>query len=166
MPTAPEQADVTVRALTPADAAAVVRWRYDGPWSVYDGAAADVLTAANDYHAIVERTTGRFLGYVCLGAEARVPGLAEEAGVLDVGIGLDPAIVGEERGHSIALELLQWIERRSEASELRAVIQAWNQRSVRLCEVLGFRIVDHHQVHQKEGSLVDYVVVRRSLRRP
>jgi [ribosomal protein S18]-alanine N-acetyltransferase len=151
---------VTVRDLTPADEASVISWRYDGPWSIYDWHAADVLSAENDYHAIVERATDRFLGYVCLGAEARVPGLAEEAGVLDVGIGLDPAIVGQGRGHSIALALLGWIEEYSEASELRAVIQAWNQRSVRLCQGLGFRIAGYHQIHQA-GSLVDYVIVRR-----
>jgi [ribosomal protein S18]-alanine N-acetyltransferase len=155
-------ADVIVRDLTAADAAAVAKWRYDGPWSVYDGNAADVVSAENGYHGIVERVIGRFLGYVCLGVEARVAGLGEEAGVLDVGIGLDPGIVGQGRGRSIAVALLQWIEERSEASELRAVIQAWNERTLRLGEGLGFRITGHHQVTQA-GSLVDYVIVRRWL---
>jgi len=86
---------VVVREVTPIEAAATTKWRYQGPWSVYDGKVSDIVTAANGYYAIAERVSDKFLGFVCLGAEARVPGLTEEADVLDVGIGLDPAIVGQ-----------------------------------------------------------------------
>jgi ribosomal-protein-alanine N-acetyltransferase len=96
-----ERADVVIREVTPMEAAATTKWRYQGPWSVYDGKVSHIVTAADGYHAIAERATDKFLGFVCLGAEARVPGLAEDADVLDVGIGLDPAIVGQGKGRSI-----------------------------------------------------------------
>jgi RimJ/RimL family protein N-acetyltransferase len=158
-----ERADVVVREVTPTEAAATTKWRYQGPWSVYDGKVSDIVTAANGYHAIAERTTDKFLGFVCLGTEARVPGLAEEADVLDVGIGLDPAIVGQGKGRSIVLPVLEWAETTNEASELRAVVQVWNERSLRLCYGLGFRATGHHEVRQA-GSVVDYVVLRRAYR--
>jgi ribosomal-protein-alanine N-acetyltransferase len=158
-----EMADVVVREVTPTEAAATTKWRYQGPWSVYDGKASDIVTAANGYHAIAERATDKFLGFVCLGAEARVPALAEDADVLDVGIGLDPAIVGQGKGRSIVLPVLEWAETTNEVSELRAVVQAWNERSLRLCYGLGFRATGHHEVRQA-GSVVDYVVLRRAYR--
>ena len=56
---------------------------------------------------------------MCLGAEARVPGLTEEVDVLDVGIGLDPEIVGQGKGRSIVAPVLEWAEATHEAAELR-----------------------------------------------
>ncbi len=158
-----ERADVVIREVTPMEAAATTKWRYQGPWSVYDGKVSDIVTTANGYYAIADRTTDKFLGFVCLGAEARVPGLAEDAGVLDVGIGLEPAIVGQGKGRSIVRPVLEWAETTKEASELRAVVQAWNERSLRVCYGLGFRATGHHGVRQA-GSVVDYVVLRRAYR--
>jgi ribosomal-protein-alanine N-acetyltransferase len=157
---APGRPEIEVTVLTPGHAAAAARWRYEGPWSRYDPREGERITAEGGYHAIVERRTGTFLGYVCLGAEARVPGLAEEPGVLDVGIGLDPAVVGRGRGRSIVGPVLAWIDARSGGAGLRAVVQSWNRRSLRLCEHLGFTVSGHHLAEQ-EGGHVDYAVLRR-----
>ncbi len=75
---------------------------------------------------------------MCLGAAARVPGLAEEAYVLDVDIRLDPSIVGQSKGRSIVRPHLHGAETTHEPAELRAVVQAWNERSLRLSYRLGF----------------------------
>jgi RimJ/RimL family protein N-acetyltransferase len=83
--------------------------------------------------------------------------------VLDVGIGLDPAIVGQGKGCSIVRPVLEWAETTNEASELRAVVQAWNERSLRLFYGLAFRAAGHHEVRQA-GSVVDYAVLRRAYR--
>jgi RimJ/RimL family protein N-acetyltransferase len=154
---------MVVRALTPLDAHAVTQWRYEGPWSVYDGNEAERISAELGYHAIAERATGRFLGYFCLGADARVPGLDAEPDVVDLGVGLDPAIVGQGRGATIVRPVLDWIAARSDAARLRAVVQAWNERSLRFCRSLGFEAVGRHSALQ-EGSLVEYVVLERPLR--
>lgn len=154
---------VRIRDMSPADARLVATWRYEGPWSVYDGGDPAVTTTANGYHAIVAAGTGEFLGYVCVGAEARVPGLGEEPGVADVGFGLDPRIVGRGRGRSLVGPALEWVEDRYGAPELRAVVQAWNERSLRLCRSLGFVAVGRHQAPQA-GGVVDYVVLRRPAR--
>jgi RimJ/RimL family protein N-acetyltransferase len=158
-----EKAVVVVREVTPTEAEITTKWRYQGPWSVYDGKVSHVITAENGYDAIAERATDRFLGFVCLGAEARVPGLTEEADVLDVGIGLDPAIVGQGKGRSIVGPLLKWAEATHEAAELRVVVQAWNERSLRLWYGLGFRTTGHHEIRQA-NSVVDYLVLRRTCR--
>lgn len=162
--TGTEEAEVEVTALTAGHAAAASRWRYEGPWAVYDPRDGEQIAAEDGYHAIVERKTGRFLGYVCIGAEARVHGLGEEPGVVDVGVGLDPAVVGHGRGRSIVGPALTWVEERGAGTPLRAVVQAWNRRSLRLFERLGFTVEGHH-VAEQAGGLVDYVVLRRPARR-
>ena len=153
-------AAVVVRELTAHDAALVAGWRYEGPWAVYDPAGDGAVSADHGYHAIAERGTGRFVGYVCLGAEARVAGLDPRPGVVDVGVGLDPAVVGRGRGRSIAGPVLEWVERTTGAVALRAVVQSWNRRSLRLCERLGFEATGHH-LAPGPGSPVDYVVLER-----
>src|ERR1043166_4070523 len=89
-----------VRALTEADAREISDWRYEGPWSVYDSRPEDGLMPLDeDYLAVAGAYGGPLGGFCCSGSEARVPGLAEVPGVLDVGFGMDPARVG--RGHGV-----------------------------------------------------------------
>jgi len=156
-------ASVRLRTLTGDDAAAVAAWRYEGPWSVYDGRQDEQISAEKGYTAIVDEED-RFLGYVCIGEEARVAGLTEEPGVLDVGVGLDPLVVGRGHGASILVPLLEVVAASSPATTLRALVQSWNERSLRLCSRLGFREAGRHVAHGADGD-VEYVVVVRSVER-
>lgn len=150
-----------LRPLTPEDAAAASAWRYEGPWSVYDGTEEDPISSEKGYQAIVDED-GTFLGFVCTGAEARVRGLGAEEGTLDVGVGLDPAIVGKGRGASILAPVLDAVATESDARVLRAVVQSWNARSLRLCSRLGFREAGRHVAHEPNGD-VEYLTLVRPL---
>ena len=157
-----EVGTVTIRDMTPVDAATVATWRYDGPWSVYDvrDSATAVMTSESGYFAIADANTDALRGYICVGGEARVPGLSEEPEVLDVGIGLDPSVVGRGRGRSIVGPALRWVEDRYGGLEMRSVVQSWNERSLRLCHRLGFTVGGHHSVDQ-QGAVVKYTILRR-----
>ncbi len=154
---------VRLRRLTHADAVAASAWQYEGPWSVYDGSDEDPISSEKGYQAIVDED-GRFLGFLCTGADARVRGLDAAPGVLDVGVGLDPSIVGQGRGASIlgpVLDTLAATSDESRVSALRAVVQSWNVRSLRLCARLGFEEAGRHVAHEP-GKDVEYVVVVRT----
>jgi RimJ/RimL family protein N-acetyltransferase len=84
-----------------------------------------------------------------------VPGLAEADGVLDVGVGMRPDLVGQGRGREFATTVLDFARGRG-ATRLRAVVQDWNTRSLRLVERLGFVRVGTHDVGD-----VTFVVVER-----
>ena len=58
---------------------------------------ADRLEPANRYRAVVSAVDGDLVGFYCVGREARVPGIAPRDNVIDVGVGMNPALIG--RGH-------------------------------------------------------------------
>lgn len=149
---------LVLRPLTADDARRIARWRYAGPWRVYDSRQDDPpLTAAAGYLAVVGED-GRLVGYCCTGGEARVPGLAERPGVLDVGVGMAPEWVGRGHGGAFADAVLAAV---ADGRRLRAVVQSWNQRSLRLLDRLGFVHTGPH-VCVQDGRKVEYVVLERS----
>jgi len=145
-----------IRDLTAADLADIATWTYDGPWSVYDSEGE--LDPSLGYWAVVDASDGQVWGFACLGADARVPGLVEADGVLDVGVGMRPDLVGQGRGADFAGVVLDLAETRG-AERLRAVVQDWNERSLRVFLGLGFVRTGTHPV-----GTVTYAVLERPVR--
>ena len=96
---------LTVRPLERADAEAIAAWRYEGPWDVYNSRPGDLLSAEAGYQAVADET-GTLVGFVCLGQEARVPGLAEAEGTVDIGVGMRPDLVGQGLGRAFGAAVL------------------------------------------------------------
>jgi ribosomal-protein-alanine N-acetyltransferase len=147
-----------VRPLTAADAEEIATWQYDGPWRVYDSRPEDRLSAESGYEAVADGATGELVGFICLGPEARVPGVEAEAGVVDIGAGLRPDQVGDRVGSEFGPTILAYIRSVAGEVKLRALVQSWNERSLRLCSGLGFRAVGTHTCTQ-DGKDVTYVVL-------
>lgn len=144
-----------VRELTPADLDDIAGWRYDDRWAVYDSDGP--LDPEMGYWAVVQLVADdeRLVGFGCLGDDARVPGLPEAEGTLDVGVGMRPDLVGRGLGPEFATTVLDFA-RGHGATRLRAVVQDWNTRSLRLVERLGFVRTGSHPVGD-----VTFVVVER-----
>ena len=65
--------------MTADDADRVAAWRYEEPWSIYDLDSPGCLL--ENSAAYFQRFLGCWLvGFLCIGAEARVPGLDGEQG--------------------------------------------------------------------------------------
>lgn len=147
-----------VRPLELSDAEAIAAWRYEGPWSVYDSRPGDgLLSAADGYHAVADEA-GSLVGFLCLGQEARVPGLAADENVVDVGVGMRPDLVGHGLGPAFGAAVLDYVRGRRGDLPLRAVVQSWNERSLRLTRRLGFRVNGTHSCIQ-DGREVSYTVL-------
>ncbi len=143
-------------ALTPLTAEqgeAMAQWRYPGPWAVYDSNGP--IDPAEGFWAVVD-DAGDVVGYACFGVEARVPGLADTPGVLDVGVGMRPDLTGQGRGREFAQAVLDHGRAVTGLTRLRAVVQEWNARSRRLLGSLGFAETGHHEVAE-----VRYIICER-----
>jgi len=86
---------VQARELTVEEAERPLDWHYPEPYETYD--AAWPLGSDRGFFA-VDDDSGELVGYGCVGAEARVPGVEEEAGTVDVGYGMRPDLIGHGRG--------------------------------------------------------------------
>jgi [ribosomal protein S18]-alanine N-acetyltransferase len=154
-------AGLVVRPLTRSDAEQIATWRYGGPWRVYDSRPEDGLVASDSgFHSVVDPATGVLVGYVCTGKEARVPGLTAKPGMLDVGAGMRPDLVGTRIGSDFGAAVLAHIAVQAGPGgpRLRAAVLDWNERSLRLCARLGFRAVATHTCEQ-DGQQNTYVLL-------
>ena len=124
-----------VRDLAPADAQDIAGWRYAGRESTYD--ITDVITPEAGFHAVEHE--GGLVGYCCFGPEARVPGVAEQEGTLDVGYGMRPELVGHGLGRAFVGTILAFGVEAFTPDRLRLLILDWNERSRRVAAALGFR---------------------------
>lgn len=147
-----------VRPLTAADADEIATWQYDGPWRIYDSNPEERIRAESGYQAVADSATGALVGFICLGAEARVPGVEAEPGVADVGAGLRPDLVGSRVGSDFGATILTHMKAAAGEARLRSLVQSWNERSLRLCARLGFSEVGTHTCVQG-GRDVTYVVL-------
>lgn len=145
--------------MTAEDAERVASWRYDGGWSVYDlPSAQPLIDDLANYFVVVAGQ--RLVGFCCIGSAARVPGLREDAALLDVGIGMDPELVGAGHGADFGQMVLRYLVERYPDRPLRAVVQSWNERSLRLTQRLGFEDAGELVTIQGGRAVAYRVVVR------
>ena len=137
-----------VRQRTESDAVAIATWRYPGRYATYE--VGEIVTPERGFWAVDDDAD--LVGYCCFGHEARVPGVVEEDGVLDVGYGMRPDLMGQcWAGHSSGRS---WTSpsRATRPKRLRLLILGWNDRSLKVAEALGFASEAVHE--STEGSFV------------
>jgi [ribosomal protein S18]-alanine N-acetyltransferase len=155
--------NLRVRQMTVDEAKRVAAWRYSGAWSIYDlSSAQSLIDYLSRYHTIVAGET--LIGFCCTGEAARVPGLSEEPAILDVGMGMAPGLVGRGHGTAFGQTVVSYLAEHYPDKALRAVIQSWNGRSLRVAQRLGFQDAGELTT-VKGGQSVAYRIVIRYHRR-
>jgi RimJ/RimL family protein N-acetyltransferase len=123
-----------IRALTDGDAGAISTWRYPQPYSTYD--VTEPISASGGYWAVYDAE--QLVGRCCFGFEARVPGVDEEDGTVDVGYGMRPDLVGRGLGREFVATVCTFAISTFSPLRLRLLILDWNQRSRKVAEALAF----------------------------
>lgn len=140
----------------------IATWRYDGPYSMYDGEADAIesfLKPEYQYFAVFDETND-VVGFCNFGEDARVPGFDYHDDALDVGVGMHPDVTGRGKGLSFARAVFDFARRTYGINAYRVTIAAFNRRAQQLCLALGFREIGRFTRTNPEGSETEFVVLR------
>lgn len=148
-----------------ARARAILAWRYDGPYSLYNPNPAEaekdlqVLTdPANRYYAATDER-GALIAYYCFGEDARVAGGDYSDEALDIGGGVRPDLTGRGMGSAIIRAGISFGQRNFSPDAFRATVAAFNLRALRVCEKTGFSPV--HTFSRADDKREFVILLRR-----
>jgi RimJ/RimL family protein N-acetyltransferase len=105
----------------------------------------------------------RLVGFCCVGDAARVPGLTADPTVVDIGLGMEPGLVGHGHGVTFGQAVLAYLTEAYPDKQFRAAVQAWNERSLHLTGRLGFDDAGELTTIQ-DGHPVGYRILKRPIR--
>ena len=128
-------AELAIAPLSADQAAAIGGWRYPGRYATYD-----VVETADLEGAFGVTEGDELVGYCCFGADARVPGVDAAEGILDVGYGMRPDLMGQGRGAAFVSAILAFGTGQHRPRSLRLSIYRWNERSLRAALRQGFAV--------------------------
>jgi RimJ/RimL family protein N-acetyltransferase len=100
---------------------------------------------------------GDLIGYCCFGSDARVPGgdySQTEPEVLDIGVGLRPDLTGRGLGREFVKTILDFANLCFQPAYFRVAVAAFNQRSRKTFQKLGFVVQDRFK---KEPGEIEFI---------
>ncbi len=157
----------TLKPITPCDAQAISRWRYGGPYSIYDRDPTSVdmlLEPRFSYHSVYD---GRkdLVGYFCFGEDARVAagrrlGIYEIEPALDIGLGMRPDLTGRGLGVEFVHAGLRFARKTYAPPAFRLTVATFNRRAIRVYERAGFETVKSFGDHTR-GTEREWLLMRR-----
>lgn len=134
-----------------AAARAIMTWRYEAPYDVYNlgpGDADQIVSCfvdpVNAYHAIIDKE-GRLVAYCCFGPDAQVPGGDYDKPATDIGLGVHPGLVGQGLGGTFVGAVLRFARQELTLSEFRVTVAEFNERALRVWKKAGFRPVQRFE---------------------
>jgi ribosomal-protein-alanine N-acetyltransferase len=152
--------------MTEAAARAMLTWRYEGDYAMYNLDPADAkqviaraLDPSNHYYAIYD--DDKLVGHCTFGREARVPGGNYTRAALDFGLGMHPNWTGKGRGAAIVRLIIAFGQTHYGKGPVRATVAAWNVRSQKAIKANGLIEVGRFR-HTLSG--MKFVVLAREYR--
>ena len=143
-------------------AEAIISWRYQPPYEVYDyrdkspRVVIEYLTdPANRFFAVLHGD--ELIGFRSFGPDGRVPGGEYDESYLDTGGGLRPDLTGQGLGAKIIRKGLEFGAQEFGAKRFRVTIAAFNERALRVSKRIGFT---EDQRFQRTSDGEQFVVLR------
>lgn len=122
----------------------ILSWEYEKPYDFYNNELTDenlkeILDGT--YYALLN-DNNQLVGFYCIGESARVH-KGKKIGAysddsIDLGLGMNPQLVGKGNGFKFCSFILSTIEENYQEVPLRLTVAKFNQRAIHLYEKLGF----------------------------
>jgi [ribosomal protein S18]-alanine N-acetyltransferase len=129
-----------------ADARAVLRWRYEGQYAVYnwedEDDPAEMLDRRSPHYAVKDEH-GELVGFFAYGSAAYVwhsgePHLYSENKTITIGLGMRPDLTGRRLGLAFTLAGLDFAREHFQPDYFRLYVLVFNERAMRVYERAGF----------------------------
>lgn len=122
----------------------ILSWKYVKPYDFYNNEITDenMKEILNGTYYAVINDNKQIIGFFCIGENAQVPA-GERIGAysvdsIDIGLGMNPTLVGKGNGFTFCSFILSYIEENYNGIPIRLTVAKFNQRAIRLYEKLGF----------------------------
>lgn len=122
----------------------ILSWKYEPAYDFYNNELTEESLAEKldgTYHALLNEQN-ELVGFFCVGEAAKVPvGYQQGAyteDLIDIGLGMNPLLVGNGNGTAFCSYILRQVMKRNEGMPIRLSVATFNERAVHLYEQLGF----------------------------
>ncbi len=133
-----------IRRMNEDYAVQILSWRYNPPYDFYNNElnldnVRELLD--NAYYTVLDENE-RLVVFFCMGNSAKVPignqfgAYSEE--MVDIGIGMKPALTGQGHGGAFFSFVLGYIQDTYKEIPIRLTVAKFNQRAIHLYEKYGF----------------------------
>ena len=158
----------TLKQISPEDAYAISRWRYDEPYSIYNEnpTSVDSLLQTHFYYHSVYDERGDLVGYFCFGEDAKVRtgsrlGVYERESALDIGLGMRPDLTGHGLGEDFVRAGLRFAQETYSPPAFRLTVATFNLRAIRVYERAGLETVETFGAATPDGGR-EWLLMERS----
>ncbi|MDF9624606.1 GNAT family N-acetyltransferase [Bacillus cereus] len=152
-----------IHKLTIEEAKKINTWTYEEPYSLYSfSGEKEVIEELLDgtYYGCCD-DQGDLIGYFCFGANAQVPGgrdanLYGGEDVIDIGLGMKPALTGEGIGKEFFQAGIAFATKEFNAKMFRLSVATFNTRAITLYKNIGFKQGTIFLSRGREFMLMEY----------
>lgn len=122
----------------------ILTWTYEKPYDLYNNEPSEEgmnELLDGSYYALIDDVEGLY-GFFCIGKSAQVPKGNEfgayDENCIDMGLGMNPKLVGKGTGFSFTSFIIDYIQERHKEIPVRLTVATFNKRAIHLYEKLGF----------------------------
>jgi len=136
--------------MTAAHAAAIAAWRYPGVYGFYD-----LDRDPEDLAEFMDPGSWEDVYFAVLGHDGALAGFfsfSGDAGVVELGLGLRPDLVGKGLGASFVSAGLQYARQAYRVEAFRLCVAAFNRRAIAVYKRLGFETTRSFRQQTNGGS--------------
>ncbi|PSN13715.1 N-acetyltransferase [filamentous cyanobacterium CCT1] len=150
------------RRLEKEHALSILRWRYLPPYDTYnfdaDTTQEDLcylIDPKNAFYAILN-VHEELEGYYSFGADGQVPGGDYCTKALDIGMGMQPDLVGQGQGKHYAQAVVKYGVNQYRTQKCQVTIAEFNKRAQRVWEQVGLKQIGKFV---KTGTEEEFVIM-------